>query len=457
MLSFLYFCLLFTLLFGIQGESTFSEKMFGSTHKQTNKQTTTTTTEGRNGNSDIDLYTNNLEIFAKRVINFFLNECEYSIESKQPCLLLRELNIPSDFYTQFWEKEQQTLVNKQTLIHEFFDTIQYSEILNLEQQNLTIYKEQQNSINKFLISLMDSLPISLLVSYGLFCVLMVYIVLKATFHKLSVLSIMFSLFLFTFLVSVPYEYMRLYHEAIGERNAKLAQTIPADCLQREQSYWSTFLSQFSFHDNTCLEWHLALTSSPLLMVSPATAFSVAFANFFTGPFVEISRAFSKAFTALLVDIPMQWQLPLLGIAFVLLLVTLCIGCGYSFNFTPLISFRPSRGLAPREGGVVTANLGGNVPLVPREIQHVSPVKVELTIVNPVATTRDARMLVYTQAQPEVKLEPEPEPELEPEVKLEPELEPDDLRGKETTGARNESDKENIPPNILRPRVKQENI
>ena len=451
MVSYLYFCLLFTLVIGIHCGSSFSDKMFGNTYKQTNKQTNkitypsqTTTTTTTTEEEENDFYKNNLEIFAKRVINFFLKECEEFTKNKQPCLLLREINIPSDFYKQFWdEKEQQTLENKQILIQEFFDIIQYSEIINLEQQNLTISKEQQQSINKFLKTLTDCLPISLLGSYAVFCVLIAYIVLKATFQKLSVLSIMFSLFLFTFLVSVPYEYMRLYHKAIGERNAKLSQTVPADCLQNEKSYLSTFLDQFSFHDDHCLEWHLALTSSPLLMVSPATAFSVAFANFFTGPFVEISKAFSKAFSVLLIDIPVQWQIPLILISLFLLLVTLCIGCGYSFNFTPLISFKPTRGLAPRGEGIATANLGGNVPL---DTQHVSPVKLELTIINPVREPQN--MIGYGQSESEkdkvkVKLEPIPRPELEPNP--EPKLEPTDTK--------DESDKENIPPNY--PNIKQE--
>ena len=447
MLAVLYFCLL--LITGMQCDSSFSDKMFGDKPRQTNKQTTI---PQQSGIKEFDSYTINLEIFTRRVINFFLKECEYSIESKQSCLLLREINIPSDIYKQLLDTEQQqTLENKQTLIHEFFDIIQHSAAISLEQQNITISKQSQ--INKFLTTLTDSLPLSLLVSYALFCVLLAYVVLKATFHKLSVLSIMFSLFLFTFLVSVPYEYMRLYHEAIGERNAKLSQSIPADCLQREHSYWSAFLEQFSFRDNTCMEWHLALTSSPLLMVSPATAFSVAFANFFTGPFVEISRAFSKAFTVLLVDIPMQWRLPLLMIALVLLLVSLCIGCGYSFNFTPLIAFRPSRGAVPRGSGMATADLGGSVaqaPHLPLENHPVSPVKVEVTIVNPVATER---MLAYTQPQPgrntalQVKLEPEPEPIQEPT----------DIHKEEPTDTKDELDKENIPPIVMGVRVKQENF
>ena len=400
----------------------FSDKMFSSTSsKQTNKQdtqptTTTTTTD--------DAYTKNLEIFAKRVINFFSKECKESVNNKQPCLLLREINMPAYLHKQF--SEDFSLEDKQTTIQEFFDVIQDSQTLYLERNNFTILKEEQISIFSFWKTISDHLPLTLLVSYALFCVLVAYVVLKATFHRLSVLSSMFSLFLFTFLVSVPYEYMRLFHQAMGERNAKLSQTIPSECLSRDGSYWHTFLSQFSFHDDHCLEWHLALTSSPLLMVSPASAFSVAFTKFFTGPFVEVSRTFSKAFSVLLIDIPFQWQIPLVAIFVLILLVLICIGFGYSFNFTPFISMRPTRNVGAPLTGIAMANIAPNLPQVaevvtqPLEKQSTPPIKLELTINAPGYTgTSPNKMLELDQSEQLMNIK------------------------QEVT----EDDKENIPPNI----------
>ena len=404
------FCLL-TLFVCLQCE--FSDKMFSSSSsKQTNKQdsaTTTTTTTTTD-----DAYTQNLEIFAKRVLTFFSKECKDFVNNKKPCLLLREINMPMYLHKQF--TEDFSLVNKQTTIQEFFDVIQDSKSLYIERNNLTLLKEEQISLFSFWRAISDHLPLTLLVSYAVFCVLLAYVVLKATFHRLSVLSSMFSLFLFTFLVSVPYEYMRLFHQAVGERNAKLSQTIPSECLSQSGSYWDTFLRQISFHDDHCLEWHLALTSSPLLMVSPASAFSVAFTKFFTEPFVEVSRTFSKAFTVLLIDIPFQWQIPLVAISVLILLVLVCIGCGYSFNFTPLISVKPTRNV----------NVAPNLPLVaevvtqPLETHNTPPIKLELTINAPGYTgTSPNKMLELDQSDQPLKIK------------------------QEVT----EDDKENIPPNI----------
>lgn len=419
------FCLL-TMFVCLQCE--FSDKMFSSTSsKQTNKQdsqpTTTTTT------TDDDVYTQNLEIFAKRVIQFFSKECEEFVNNKQPCLLLREINMPVYLHKQF--TEDFSLQNKQTTIQEFFDVIQDSQSLYLERNNFTLLKEERISLFSFWKTISDHLPLTLLVSYALFCVLLAYVVLKATFHRLSVLSSMFSLFLFTFLVSVPYEYMRLFHQAMGERNAKLAQTVPSECLSQGGSYWHTFLSQFSFHDDHCLEWHLALTSSPLLMVSPASAFSVAFTKFFTEPFVEVSRTFSKAFSVLLIDIPFQWQIPLVAIFVLILLVLICIGFGYSFNFTPFISMRPTRNVAPLTG-VAVANMAPNMPQVaelvtqPLEKQTTPPIKLELTINAPGYTrTNSNKMLDQSDQSLDIK--------------------------QEVT----DDDKENIPPNNNNIKVKTE--
>ncbi|KAI6659237.1 hypothetical protein LOD99_14910 [Oopsacas minuta] len=413
--------------------------MFSSgSSKQTNKQDQQQTPQTRDESLRTqELYTKNLEIFAKRVINFFTKECQDSVNNKQPCLLLREINFPDYYYEQF--SQEIDLQNKQTQIQEYFDFIQESKVLNLEPNNLTLLKEQQISISLFWKTFSDLLPSALLVSYAIFCVLVAYFVLKATFHRLSALSVMFSLFLFTFLVSVPYEYMRLYHEAIGERNAKLSQTIPSECLSKDESILSTFLSQFSFHDDHCLEWHLALTSSPLLMVSPAHAFSTAFTKFFTGPFIELSRTLSKAFTVLLIDIPFQWQIPLIIIAVLILLVLICIGCGYSFNFTPFISMRPTRSVSAPIGSVANVTLAPNVADGALEKQNTPPIKLEVTIntnSTPIYTseTKQARKkLEFNQLDcEEITSHKEIEnikPELEPE--------PKDL----------EEDKENIIPNI----------
>ena len=413
------FCLL-TLFVCLRCE--YSDKMFSSSgSQQTNKQepplTTTTTTD--------DTYTRNLEIFAKRVINFFSKECNDFVNNKQPCLLLREINMPAYLHKQF--TKDFSLENKQTTIQEFFDVIQESQSLNLERNNFTLLKEEQISLFSFWRTISDHLPLTLLVSYAMFCVLLAYVVLKATFHRLSVLSSMFSLFLFTFLVSVPYEYMRLFHQAMGERNAKLSQTIPSECLSQDGGYWRTFLRQFSFHDDRCLEWHLALTSSPLLMVSPASAFSVAFTKFFTEPFVEISRTFSKAFTVLLIDIPFQWQIPLVAIFVLILLVLICIGFGYSFNFTPFISVKPTRSVGSPLTGVAMANMAPNMPQLaeavtqPLEKQSTPPIKLELTINAP----------GYTGTNPNKTLELGQSDQL---LSIKREV-------------TDEDDKENIPPNI----------
>ena len=412
----LLFCLLFltTTFKELNSESPFARKMFETDQSKkvpTNKFTTGQSDKEENKHTESkqenkDVYTNNLETFTKRVTNFILNECEKHINNKQSCLLLREFNIPTSYYRDLKDVSTSDipLRHKLVKIHELFDLLQNAEVLNLESSNLSISKEKEGYL--YLKSLGTSMPMLLLLSYFLFCILVAYAVMNATINRLSILSVMFCLFLFTFLVSVPYEYLRLYQEAIAERNAKLNKRIPDGCLGGGPSLWDTFLAQFSFHDDQCLEWHLAYTSSPLLMVSPAKAFSVAFTKFFTGPLVEIAGSFSKSFSALLIGVPVQWQLPLILVSLFLFLVLLCIGCGYSFNFTPFISFKPSRvqrydtlqDLSQANLNATPARIGTGT----EEKTGASPIKLELTInthstpvINP--EIRSRRALVFNQS------------------------------------------------------------
>lgn len=101
--------------------------------------------------------------------------------------------------------------------------------------------------------------------------MVMYIAIKLISSSRSFGSITILVLYLVFLASVPWEWMRLYKEALAKKTYEQI-SAPKECIQDKFSYLSLFKfwlqDSFSFADNTCLKYYAAVITEPLWEVTP---------------------------------------------------------------------------------------------------------------------------------------------------------------------------------------------
>ena len=102
-------------------------------------------------------------------------------------------------------------------------------------------------------------------------VLIIYITrfLLASHH--TFFGLIFIIVTFSLIASVPWEWMRLYKEALA-RKVATKMTAPSDCFKEKMSYLSLvkywLQDTFSFSDNECIKFYNAEIVDPIYEVTP---------------------------------------------------------------------------------------------------------------------------------------------------------------------------------------------
>ncbi|EDO45108.1 predicted protein [Nematostella vectensis] len=150
-----------------------------------------------------------------------------------------------------------------------------------------------------------------------------------------------------FMLSIPWEWFRLYKVAFVTKQVELMKKMPKHCKPDHElgvfesiSIW--WQGSFTFSDDTCTKYQEALLVDPLWEVTPSMAVSVTITRFFIKPLEYVAEAFGKSFRALFKEVPVQWQ-PFMFILVALLLVLILLFItGVHINF-PFLQIGVGRG------------------------------------------------------------------------------------------------------------------
>ncbi|XP_041446546.1 chloride channel CLIC-like protein 1 isoform X2 [Xenopus laevis] len=131
------------------------------------------------------------------------------------------------------------------------------------------------------------------------------------------------LFILSTVISFGWNWIYLYKVAFAEHQAELAKLQDFDkCGQKiswSESLFDWMKGAATFQNDPCEDYFKALIVSPTLMVPPTKALALTFTNYVTEPLKHIGKGIGEFLNALLSEIPLFFQVPVLIFIAVLLL------------------------------------------------------------------------------------------------------------------------------------------
>uniref|UniRef100_A0A6J0SZ12 Chloride channel CLIC-like protein 1 n=2 Tax=Pogona vitticeps TaxID=103695 RepID=A0A6J0SZ12_9SAUR len=137
----------------------------------------------------------------------------------------------------------------------------------------------------------------------------------------------------SFLISFGWNWMYLYKVAFAQHQAEVATVGDFDKVCAEKIHWSDGIfewlrSSMTFQDDPCKKYYETLLVNPILLVPPTKALAVTFTNFVTEPLKYIGKGIGEFIRALMKEIPVLLQIPVLVIMAGAVLI-FCYGAGRS--------------------------------------------------------------------------------------------------------------------------------
>uniref|UniRef100_A0A8C9NB16 Chloride channel CLIC-like protein 1 n=1 Tax=Serinus canaria TaxID=9135 RepID=A0A8C9NB16_SERCA len=170
----------------------------------------------------------------------------------------------------------------------------------------------------------------------LLCVVCIVIVMATELRTYvsRFVQLKYVLFL-TFLVSFVWNWFYLYRLAFAQHQAEMAKMGQFDKVCAEKLEWYGSLvewlrSTWTFQDDPCKKYYEILLVNPVYMVPPSKALAVTFTNFVTEPLKDIGQGIGEFIKALMKEIPLILQVPVL-ITMALGVLTFCYGAGSSVS------------------------------------------------------------------------------------------------------------------------------
>nr|XP_057928506.1 chloride channel CLIC-like protein 1 isoform X2 [Doryrhamphus excisus] len=125
-------------------------------------------------------------------------------------------------------------------------------------------------------------------------------------------------FVICFFISIVWNWLYLYKIAFAEHQSNMAKMDSANnkCTGVKTIDWSDslkewFRSTWTLQDDPCKKYYEVLMVNPILLVPPTKAISVTFTTFVTEPLKHVGQGISEFLRALLKDLPITLQIPVL--------------------------------------------------------------------------------------------------------------------------------------------------
>ncbi|XP_021487380.1 chloride channel CLIC-like protein 1 isoform X2 [Meriones unguiculatus] len=141
--------------------------------------------------------------------------------------------------------------------------------------------------------------------------------------------------------------------AFAQHQANVARMEPLNnvCVEKMDwtgSLWEWFRSSWTYKDDPCQKYYELLLINPIWLVPPTKALAVTFTNFVTEPLKHIGKGTGEFIKALMKEIPVLLQIPVLVII-ALAVLSFCYGAGKSVPMLRHLSGperEPPRALEP---------------------------------------------------------------------------------------------------------------
>ncbi|XP_042539823.1 chloride channel CLIC-like protein 1 [Dipodomys spectabilis] len=142
-------------------------------------------------------------------------------------------------------------------------------------------------------------------------------------------------FFISFLFSFGWNWIYLYKLAFAQHQAEVAKLEPLNnaCAEKMDwigSLWEMFRSSVTYKDDPCQKYYELLLVNPIWLVPPTKALAVTFTNFVTEPLKHIGKGTGEFIRALMKEIPVLLQIPVL-IIIALAVLSFCYGAGKSVS------------------------------------------------------------------------------------------------------------------------------
>uniref|UniRef100_A0A8C3YD14 Chloride channel CLIC-like protein 1 n=1 Tax=Catagonus wagneri TaxID=51154 RepID=A0A8C3YD14_9CETA len=159
-----------------------------------------------------------------------------------------------------------------------------------------------------------------------------------------------------YLNKILIETKKLGFLAFAQHQAEVAKMEPLDNVCAEKmdwtgSLWEWLRSSWTYKDDPCQKYYEILLVNPIWLVPPTKALAVTFTNFVTEPLKHVGKGAGEFIKALMKEIPVLLQVPVL-IIMALAVLTFCYGAGKSVPMLRQVGGpegEPPQALQPGEG------------------------------------------------------------------------------------------------------------
>ncbi|XP_068447861.1 chloride channel CLIC-like protein 1 isoform X2 [Clinocottus analis] len=201
----------------------------------------------------------------------------------------------------------------------------------------------------------DSFGVDLdtLLKMGLGVLVLVAIICTQLWSKVSWFMQFRRLIVVCFFVSFIWNWLYLYKIAFAEHQSNLVKMdrVYEKCTGVKKIDWSDslkewFRSSFTLQGDTCKKYYEVLLVNPILLVPPTKAIAVTITTFITEPLKHIGQGISEFLVALLKDLPITLQIPVLLTIVLAIVVCMYGGVQAAFQHGIAAPFRRPRGDPP---------------------------------------------------------------------------------------------------------------
>ncbi|KAF6029814.1 hypothetical protein EB796_011912 [Bugula neritina] len=161
---------------------------------------------------------------------------------------------------------------------------------------------------------------------------------------LSFKSLLWTILGWFTIISIPWEFIRLYHHQLALQISQSISGLPEECLPSQTTSWSliTMWLKETFtwkNDDKCLQYHKAMLINPIWEVTPAKVLISLLTTCITQPLEGLANALGFSYKLFFQHIPVQWQPFIFIQLFVFLIVFAFVFNKYRFSF-PLFTLEP---------------------------------------------------------------------------------------------------------------------
>lgn len=182
---------------------------------------------------------------------------------------------------------------------------------------------------------------------GALCVLVIAVIIGTELWSTVSWIVQFRrLFAVCFMISIVWNWFYLYKIAFAEHQNNLVKMddVNKKCTGVKKIDWSDslkewFRSTWTLQDDPCKQYYEVLMVNPILLVPPTKAISVTITTFITEPLKHFGQGISEFLRALLKDLPVQLQIPVLLTIVLSILVVMYGGVNAAFQHGITAPFR----------------------------------------------------------------------------------------------------------------------